>query len=102
MFAVVDIAGDQVKVEENKSYYVPKLDGDVDSDITFDKILLLSDGKKTEIGSPTLDGKKVQAKIIEQLKDDKVIVFKKKRRKSYRKFNGHKQPLTKIEVTKIG
>ena len=102
MFAVVDIAGEQLKLEENAKYYVPKLDGDIDSEITLDKVLLLSDGKKTQIGSPVLSGKKVQAKIVEQLKDDKVIVFKKKRRKSYRRFKGHKQPLTRIEVIKIG
>lgn len=102
MFAVVDIAGDQVKVEEKSMYYVPKLEGDVDTKLTFDKILLLSDGKKTQIGAPTLDGKKVEAKIVEQVKDDKIFVFKKKRRKSYRRFKAHKQPLTRIEVTKIG
>jgi large subunit ribosomal protein L21 len=102
MFAVVNIAGEQFKVTENTKYYVPRLEGDVDSEVTFDEILLLSDGKKTEVGAPTINGKKVQAKILEHLKDDKVIVFKKKRRKSYRKFNGHKQPLTRIEVTKIG
>ncbi len=102
MFAVVDIAGSQVKVEEKNMYYVPKLEGDVDTELTFDKVLLVSDGKKTQVGVPTLSGKKVQAKIVEQLKDDKVIVFKKKRRKSYRRFKGHRQPLTRIEVTKIG
>jgi large subunit ribosomal protein L21 len=102
MFAVVNIAGEQFKVSENTTYYVPKLDGDVESEITFEEVLLVSDGKKTEVGTPTLNGKKVQAKILEQLRDDKIIVFKKKRRKGYRKFNGHKQPLTRIEVTKIG
>lgn len=102
MFAVVNIAGEQFKVTENTKYYVPRLEGNVDTEITFDQILLLSDGKKTEVGVPTLDGKTVQAKILEHLKDDKVIVFKKKRRKGYRKFNGHKQSLTRIEVTKIG
>lgn len=102
MFAVVNIAGEQFKVSENTTYYVPKLDGEVDSAVTFEEILLLSDGKKTEVGTPVISGKKVQAKILEQLRDDKVIVFKKKRRKGYRKFNGHKQPLTRIEVTKIG
>lgn len=102
MFAVVNIAGEQFKVTENTKYYVPKLEGDVDTDVSFDQILLLSDGKKTEVGAPTIDGKKVQAKILEHLKDDKLIVFKKKRRKGYRKFNGHKQQLTRIEVTKIG
>ena len=102
MFAVVNIAGEQFKVSENSTYCVPKLQGDVESAVTFDEVLLFSDGKKTEVGTPTLSGKKVQAKILEQLRDDKVIVFKKKRRKGYRKFNGHKQPLTRIEVTKIG
>lgn len=102
MFAVIDIAGNQVKVQENSKYYVPRIEGDVNTEISFDKILLFSDGKKTEIGSPLLDGKKVQAKIIEHLKDDKIFVFKKKRRKSYRRFKAHKQPLTRIEVTKIG
>ncbi len=102
MFAVVNIAGEQFKVSENTKYYVPKLEGNIDTEITFDQILLLSDGKKTEVGVPTIDGKKVQAKILEHLKDDKVIVFKKKRRKGYRRFKGHKQELTRIEVTKIG
>ncbi len=102
MFAVVNIAGEQFKVLENVKYYVPLLEGDVNSEVSFDQILLLSDGKKTEIGTPTINGKAVQAKILEHLKDDKVIVFKKKRRKSYRRFKGHRQPLTKIEVTKIG
>lgn len=102
MFAVVNIAGEQFKVSENVKYYVPLLEGDVNSEVSFDQILLLSDGKKTEIGTPTINGKAVQAKILEHLKDDKVIVFKKKRRKSYRRFKGHRQPLTKIEVTKIG
>lgn len=102
MFAVVNIAGEQFKVSENTKYYVPRLEGEVDSEITFDQIILFSDGKKTEIGTPTISGKAVQAKILEHLKDEKVIVFKKKRRKSYRRFKGHKQPLTRIEVTKIG
>ena len=102
MFAVVNIAGEQFKVSENATYYVPRLQGDVDSAVTFEEILLLSDGKKTEVGAPTISGKKVEAKILEHVKDDKVIVFKKKRRKSYRRFNGHRQPLTRIEVTKIG
>ncbi|KUG25651.1 lsu ribosomal protein l21p [hydrocarbon metagenome] len=102
MFAVVNIAGEQFKVSENTKYYVPKLEGNIDTEITFDQILLLSDGKKTEVGVPTIDGKTVHAKILEHLKDDKVIIFKKKRRKGYRRFKGHKQELTRIEVTKIG
>ena len=101
MFAVVDIAGQQFKVSENTKYYVPKLSSETDSEITFENVLLFSDGKKTEIGAPVVEGAKVQAKVLEHLKDDKVIVFKKKRRKGYRKLNGHRQQLTRIEVTKI-
>jgi large subunit ribosomal protein L21 len=102
MFAVVDIAGQQFNVEENMKYYVPKLEADVDSEITFDKVLLLSKGKDTTIGTPVVEGAAVKAKVLEHVKDDRLIVFKKKRRKSYRVKNGHRQQLTKIEVTKIG
>ncbi len=101
MFAVVDIAGQQFNVEENTKYYVPRLDNDVDTEITFDSVLLFNDGKETKVGLPTVDGMKVTAKVLEHLKDEKVIVFKKKRRKSYKKKNGHRQQLTRIEVTKI-
>lgn len=102
MFAVVDIAGQQFKVTENKSYYVPKLSEEPDAEITFDKVLFFSDDKDSQIGAPTVDKMKVHAKVLEHLKDEKVIVFKKKRRKGYRRKNGHRQHLTKIEVTKIG
>ena len=101
MYAVVDIAGQQFKVEENTAYYVPKLEIEVNKSVTFDNVLLYSDGKTTSIGSPSVKGAKVKAKVIEHLKDDKVIVFKKKRRKSYRVKNSHKQQLSRIEVTKI-
>jgi large subunit ribosomal protein L21 len=101
MFAVVDIAGQQFNVEENAKYYVPRLDNDVDTEVTFESVLLFNDGKETKIGAPTVEGMKVTAKVLEHLKDDKVIVFKKKRRKSYKKKNGHRQQLTRIEVTKI-
>ena len=101
MYAVVDIAGQQVKVEENVKYYVPKLDADVDKAVTFDNVLLYSDGKTTKIGTPSVKGVKIKAKVLEHLKDDKVIVFKKKRRKSYRVKNGHRQQLSRIEVTNI-
>jgi large subunit ribosomal protein L21 len=102
MFAVVDIAGQQFNVEENTKYYVPKLDAEVDSEITFDKVLLMSKGKDTKVGAPVVEGAAVTAKVLEHIKDEKVIVFKKKRRKSYRVKNGHRQQLTRIEVTKIG
>jgi large subunit ribosomal protein L21 len=101
MFAVVDIAGQQFKVVENQKYYVPRLKAEPNSEITFDSILLLGDENSTKVGSPTVKGVKVQAKVLEHLKDEKVIVFKKKRRISYRRKRGHRQFLTRIEVTKI-
>ncbi len=102
MFAVVDILGQQFKVSENTKYYVPRLKEEPESEITFDQVLLLSDGKETKVGSPVVKGAKVTAKVLSHLKDEKVIVFKKKRRKGYRKLNGHRQQLTRIEVTQIG
>ena len=101
MYAVVDIAGQQVKVEENTKYYVPKLDVDVDKAVTFDNVLLLSDGKTTTIGTPSVKGAKIKATVLEHLQDGKVIVFKKKRGKGYRVKNGHRQQLSRIEVTNI-
>ncbi|HEX9252626.1 MAG TPA: 50S ribosomal protein L21 [Ignavibacteriaceae bacterium] len=102
MFAVVDILGQQFKVSENTKYYVPRLNQEPESEVTFDQVLLLSDGKETKVGSPVVKGAKVTAKVLSHLKDDKVLVFKKKRRKGYRKLNGHRQQLTRIEVTQIG
>ncbi len=102
MFAVVNIAGQQFKVTENMKYYVPRLKAEPESEITFEEVLIFSDGKKTSIGTPTVKGMKVKAKVLEHVKDEKVIVFKKKRRKSYKVKNGHRQLLTRIEVTKIG
>ncbi|MEO8399496.1 MAG: 50S ribosomal protein L21 [Ignavibacteriaceae bacterium] len=102
MFVVVDILGQQFKVSEKNKYYVPRLKDKVDSEVTFDNILLFGDDKNTKIGDSALKGMKVTAKVLEHLKDDKVIVFKKKRRTGYEKKNGHKQQLTRIEITKIG
>ncbi|MBK8945814.1 MAG: 50S ribosomal protein L21 [Ignavibacteriae bacterium] len=101
MYAVVDILGQQFKVEEKAKYYVPKLDSEVNKSITFDNILLFSDGNTTSIGNPSVKGVKVKAKVLEHLKDEKVIVFKKIRRKSYKLKNGHRQQLSRIEITNI-
>ncbi len=101
MFAVVDILGQQFKVAENTKYYVPRLKDEIDTEVTFDSVLILSDDKKVKIGNPSVKGAKVTAKVLEHLKDDKVIVFKKKRRKGYKKKQGHRQELTRIEITKI-
>ncbi len=101
MYAVVDIAGQQFKVTENSKYYVPRLKEEENAEIVFDKVLLLTDGKTTKIGNPLVEGAKVTAKILSHIKDDKVIVFKKKRRISYKKTRGHRQQLTRIEVISI-
>ncbi|MBN2571342.1 MAG: 50S ribosomal protein L21 [Ignavibacteriales bacterium] len=101
MFAIVDIAGQQFKVEEKMKYNVPRLEAELNSTILFDFVRVLSDESLISIGNPIVESAKVEAKVIEHLKDDKVIVFKKTRRKSYQKFNTHRQQLTKIEITKI-
>lgn len=101
MYAVVDIAGQQFKVTEKTKYYVPRLKAEENSEVVFDRVLLVTDGKTTKIGNPTVEGAKVTAKVLAHLKDDKVIVFKKKRRISYKKTRGHRQHLTRIEITSI-
>jgi large subunit ribosomal protein L21 len=102
MFAVVDILGQQFKVAENTKYFVPRLNEEPNKSVTFKNVLLLSDENGTKLGSPYLEGIKVKAKVLEHTKDNKVIVFKKKRRTGYKKKNGHRQSLTQIEITKIG
>jgi large subunit ribosomal protein L21 len=101
MFAIVEIAGKQVKVESDKEYFVNKLQGEAGDSVSFDRVLLTSDDKSTKVGTPQLDGAKVDATIIDHVKGDKVIVFKKKRRKGYRVKNGHRQPFTKIKINSI-
>ena len=101
MFAIVNILGDQIKVLENGKYYVPRLKDKVDSEVTFNSVLMIGDSKNVKIGNPEVKGAKVTAKVLEHIKDDKVIVFKKKIRKSYKKKAGHRQQYTKIEVLKI-
>ena len=101
MFAVVDILGQQFKVAENTKYYVPRLNQEPESEVIFDQVLLLSDGKETKVGSPVVKGAKVTAKVLSHLKDDKVLVFKKKRRKGYKRTKGHRQQYTEIEINSI-
>jgi len=102
MYAVVEIAGQQFKVSEKNKVYVPLLDQEPNSELTFDSVLLAGDENETKIGSPFLDSPKVYAKVLEHIQDEKVFVFKKKRRTGHEKFNGHRQQLTRIEITKIG
>ncbi|MFN3403474.1 MAG: 50S ribosomal protein L21 [Cytophagaceae bacterium] len=101
MYAIVNIGGQQQKVEENKYIYTNRLQGEAGSKVEFSDVLLLSDNGKAEIGAPAVKGAKVTGKILSHVKGDKVIVFKKKRRKGYQKSNGHRQALTKILIEKI-
>ena len=102
MYAVVEIAGYQFKVAPSNKYFVPKLEGETGTKVEFDKVLLLADEKNIKVGAPIVDGVKVEATVLGHVKDDKVIVFKKKRRKGYRVKRGHRQQYTEIEITNIG
>jgi large subunit ribosomal protein L21 len=102
MYAVVEIAGKQFKVTGSDKIKVPKLDVEVGKTVKFDKVLLLEDDGTVKVGNPTVKGAAVEAKVLAHGKDEKVIVFKKKRRKGYRVKRGHRQGYTEIEITKIG
>ncbi len=101
MYAIVDIAGQQFKVQKDLKVYVHRLEAAVDSKVNFDKVLLIDNNGKVSIGAPVISGAKVTAKVLNHLKGDKVIVFKKKRRKGYQKLNGHRQALTQIQIESI-
>jgi large subunit ribosomal protein L21 len=101
MYAVVDIAGQQFKVRQGQQVFVHRLEGEEGSNLAFEKVLLIDNDGAIKVGTPVLDGAKVEAKIIEHLKGDKVTVFKKKRRKGYQKSNGHRQYLSKVLIEAI-
>ena len=101
MFAVVDISGVQFKVQPSQKVYVPKRAEEVGSTVKLEKVLLLATDAGVKVGSPTVKGASVEAKVLAHVKDDTVIVFKKKRRKGYRVRRGHRQQYTQIEITKI-
>ena len=101
MYAIVEIAGHQFKVEKDQKVFVNRLQIEEGNKVTFDNVLLLADGTKVTIGAPAINGAQVGAKVLKHLKGDKVIVFKKKRRKGYRVKNGHRQSLTEIQIESI-
>ena len=101
MYAIVEIAGQQFKVEKDQQIFVHRLETKEGSKIDFDKVLFMDNAGKVNVGAPVIKGAKVTAKVLEHLKGDKVIVFKKKRRKGYKVKNGHRQYLTKLEILKI-
>ncbi|MEI7525380.1 MAG: 50S ribosomal protein L21 [Mariniphaga sp.] len=101
MYAIVEIAGQQFKVEAERKVYVHRLPQDEGADVTFEKVLLVDNEGVISIGAPLVEGAKVTATVLKHLKGDKVIVFKKKRRKGYKKKNGHRQYLTQIQITGV-
>jgi len=101
MYAIVEIAGQQFKVEKDSKLFVHRLQGEEGTTVDFEKVLLLDNDGKVKIGTPTVNGAKVSAKILSHDKGDKVIVFKKKRRKGYQKKNGHRQSFTRIQIQEI-
>ncbi|WP_396636566.1 50S ribosomal protein L21 [Maribacter sp. R77961] len=101
MYAIVEMAGQQFKVAKDQKVYVHRLQTEEGKKVTFDNVLLLDDGKNVTVGAPAIDGAAVEAKVVKHLRGDKVIVFHKKRRKGYRKKNGHRQSLTEIVIESI-
>ena len=101
MYAIVEIAGQQFKVVKDQKVFVHRLQTQEAKQVAFDNVLLIGDGDKVTVGAPAIDGAQVGAKVLKHLKGDKVIVFKKKRRKGYRKKNGHRQSLTEIVIESI-
>ncbi|MBQ2521796.1 MAG: 50S ribosomal protein L21 [Bacteroidales bacterium] len=102
MYAIVDIAGQQFKVEAGNEIFVPRLPEAKDADVAFDKVLLVEDGGAVKVGTPYVEGAVVKATVLDDsVKADKVLVFKKIRRKGFQKLNGHRQKLTKIKINEI-
>ena len=102
MYAIVDIAGQQFKVEKEQQVIVHRLEQEVGAKVEFDNVMLFENEGAIVVGKPFVEGTKVTATILSHLKGDKVIVFKKRRRKGYQKASGHRQFLTKIQIESIG
>lgn len=101
MYAIVEIAGQQFKVQKDQKVFVHRLDAEAGAKVNFDKVLLVDNGGKVTLGAPAIDGASVTAEVVGHVKGDTVIVFKKKRRKGYKKKNGHRQSFTAITIKDI-
>ena len=101
MYAIIESCGKQYKVTEGDVVFFEKLDTEEGKKVTFDKVVLVSDDKKVEVGAPYVKGVKVEGKVVEHGKGKKIIVYKYKAKKNYRRTQGHRQPFTKVEITKI-
>jgi large subunit ribosomal protein L21 len=101
MYAIVEIAGQQFKVEQNDEIFVHRLEGDPGTQIEFDQVLLLDNGGKISVGTPLIEGTSITGKIVDHVRGDKVVIFKKKRRKGYEKESGHRQDFSKVLIENI-
>lgn len=101
MYAIVDIAGQQFKVEKDQKHYVHRLNESEGEVVDFEKVLLIDNNGKVNIGAPVIEGARVSAKILRHVKGDKVYIFKKNRRKGYQKLNGHRQQFSQILIESI-
>ena len=101
MYAIVNIAGQQFKVQNNDNLFVHRLDAEEGASLEFNEVLLIDNDGSIKVGAPTVSGAKITAKVLMHQKGDKVLIFKKKRRKGYQKLNGHRQQFTKIQIENI-
>lgn len=102
MYVIVDIQGQQFKVQQDQKLFVHRINAEQGSEVEFDKVMLVDNEGAITVGAPTVEGAKVVLEVLSHVKGDKVLVFKKKRRKGYQKQNGHRQQFTKIEIVSIG
>ena len=101
MYAIVETGGKQYKLEEGRYVDIELIDGEENDKVVFDKVVMLVNGAKSKVGAPYVDGAVVKATVLDHVKGNKVLVFKKKRRKGYQKLNGHRQCLTQIQIESI-
>ena len=101
MYAVIQTGGKQYRVQQGDVIYVEKIDAQADETVTFEKVLLVGEGEAVKVGTPAVEGAKVEGKVLAQVKGQKIIVYKYKAKKNERKKQGHRQPYTKVEITAI-
>ena len=101
MYAVIKTGGKQYRVQQGDVIFVEKIDAQADEAVTFEEVLLVNDGDATKIGTPVVEGAKVEGKVLAQVKSKKIVVYKYKAKKNERKKQGHRQPYTKVEIAKI-
>ena len=101
MYVIVDIQGQQFKVQQDQKLFVHRINADQGSEVEFEKVMLIDNDGDVQVGAPVIEGAKVIAEVLSHVKGDKVLVFKKKRRKGYRKLNGHRQQFSEVRVKEI-